>query len=57
VKPYHYHFRAYAKERMFGSTVLQVFLQEYRGRSEDYYVSDLITDVRFDTDNFNSGMQ
>ncbi|CEP17819.1 hypothetical protein [Parasitella parasitica] len=37
VKPYDFHFRAYAKERMFGSTVLQVFLKEYRGRSEGYY--------------------
>ncbi|KAI8082684.1 pseudouridine synthase [Gilbertella persicaria] len=37
VKPYYFHFRAYAKERMFNSTVLQVFLNEYRGRSEQYY--------------------
>jgi hypothetical protein len=42
VKPYHYHFRAYAKERMFGLTVLEVFLREYRGRSEGYYVSNPI---------------
>ncbi|CAO3646812.1 unnamed protein product [Mucor fragilis] len=37
VKPYNFHFRAYAKERMFGSTVLDVFMTEYRGRSENYY--------------------
>ncbi|KAI8380615.1 hypothetical protein EDC96DRAFT_550823 [Choanephora cucurbitarum] len=37
VKPYFFHFRAYAKERMLGSTLLQVFLNEYRGRSEQYY--------------------
>ncbi|KAI8369659.1 pseudouridine synthase [Blakeslea trispora] len=37
VKPYFFHFRAYAKERMLGSSVLQVFLNEYRGRSEPYY--------------------
>ncbi|CAO0793539.1 unnamed protein product [Mucor circinelloides] len=37
VKPYNFHFRAYAKERMFGSTVLDLFMKEYRGRSEGYY--------------------
>lgn len=39
VKPYNFYFRAYAKTRMYGSTILDIFLKEYRGRSEGYYVS------------------
>jgi hypothetical protein len=38
VKPYNFYFRGYAKTRMYGSTVLDIFLKEYRGRSEGYYV-------------------
>ncbi|KAI9485542.1 MAG: hypothetical protein EXX96DRAFT_545499 [Benjaminiella poitrasii] len=38
VKPYYFHFHVYAKQRMIGLTVLDVFLNEFRGRSEQYYI-------------------
>ncbi|KAI7896933.1 uncharacterized protein EV154DRAFT_491277 [Mucor mucedo] len=37
VKPYNFSFLFYAKVRMYGATVLNTFLREYRGRTEGYY--------------------
>ncbi|KAI8976946.1 pseudouridine synthase [Pilobolus umbonatus] len=37
VLPYDYQFHMYAKKRMRGHTILDVFMKEYRGRSEQYY--------------------
>ncbi|KAI7902588.1 pseudouridine synthase [Cokeromyces recurvatus] len=37
VKPYYFQFRVFAKQRMIGKTVLNAFLSEFRGRSEQYY--------------------
>lgn len=39
VVPYFFSFEFYAKIRMRGLTVLDIFLREYRGRTERYYVS------------------
>lgn len=38
VKPYNFNFLFYTKVRMYGATVLNTFLREYRGRTEGYYV-------------------
>ncbi|KAI8369647.1 pseudouridine synthase [Radiomyces spectabilis] len=37
VRPYYFEYKAYAKGRWLGRTILEVFSQEFRDRSEKYY--------------------
>lgn len=39
VKPYHYTYNTYCKERWRGRELLEIFLSEFRDREPEYYVS------------------
>ncbi|KAI8987352.1 pseudouridine synthase [Mycotypha africana] len=37
VKPYYFQFHCYARARMVGKTILKMFIDEFRGRTSNYY--------------------
>jgi hypothetical protein len=46
ITPYYYLYEAYAKERWFGKTLLDVFTTEFRDQEASYYVFTCIYDVK-----------
>lgn len=47
VKPYHYTYNTYCKERWRGRELLEIFLSEFRDRPPEYYVSPSVVACTF----------